>query len=149
MSTGGRKRYIMQVSPGGADFGTFEEFENREGQEFVKELLDEKTREIMECRIVISSTPQEDFDELILEGIGLQRSKKQWYVKILERLDEGEEEEITVFQSAKPSERRGYMLRSMAEEQKVDRKKEIMTSELEERKKRKQKLTDEILKKKS
>jgi hypothetical protein len=147
MSTGGRKKYIMQVSPGGANFGSFEEFEGHEGEEFVKEVLDEKTREILTCRIIISSTPQEGFDELILEGIGLQRAKKQWYVKILERLDEVEGEEITVFRSAKPSDRRGYMLRSMMEEHKADRKKEIMTSELEERKKRKQQLTEKILKK--
>ena len=142
------KRYIMQISPGGSDFGSFEEFEGHEGEEFTKSLLDEQTREIIDCRMIVSKTPKEGYDELILEGIGIQRLEGEWFVKILERIGEEDEEAITIFRSAKPSERRGYMLRSMMEEQKSERKTDIMTTELEERKRRKKQLTDVILRKK-
>lgn len=146
MSNTGRKRYIMQIGPGGDNFATFEEFEShQEGKEFIDDLLEERTREIFSCRMVVSLTPEEGYDELILEGIGKKRLEGKWFVRILERIGEDEDEEITVFQSAKPSERRGYMLRSMVDEQKQERKMDIMTSELDEKKKRKQQLTEEIL----
>jgi len=143
-----RKRYIMQLSSVGADYGSFEMLEGREGEELVMELFDEETREIINCRVIVSKTPEEGYDELILEGIGGVRVEGRWYVKIIDNIEEEEEESVTVFQSAKLSERRGYMLRSLAEEQKEERKKEIMTTELEERKREKKQVTESILKKK-
>lgn len=69
-------------------------------------------------------------------------------MKILEREEEGEEG-VTVFESMRLGERRGYMLRSMmAEGDKGKSKKETMTTELEKRLKRKQQLVADLLKKK-
>ncbi len=143
-----RKKYIMQISPGDSDFGKFDQFEGHEGEEYTWDLLDEEFKAQTLCRVLLSKTPKEGYDDLILEGIGIERIEGKWYVKILERIGEDEEEDVTVFRSAKPSERRGYMLRSMAEEQKTERKKDIMTTELDKRKKRKKQLMEEALKKK-
>jgi hypothetical protein len=61
--------------------------------------------------------------------------------------ERGCEDEITVFESMKLGDRRGYMLRSMMAEEKEKEKKETMTSELEKRWKQKQELVDRLLKK--
>jgi hypothetical protein len=107
-------------------------------------LIDEETQEQFPARIVISTEQKEGYDELMIQERG-GYVPGQWYVKIIEREDE--EDEITVFESMKLGDRRGYMLRSMMAEEKEKEKKETMTSELEKRWKQKQELVDRLLKK--
>ena len=147
MSAGERRVYILHVGGEGADFGAFNALKGQEGEVLTRSLLDPESRGMFEAKIMLSQTPQEGYDELVLEGGGLARVEGQWYVKILER-EEEEEEAVTVFQSLKLSDRRGYMLKSMMGEQKTERKKEIMTTELEEKLRRKREITEKILKEK-
>ena len=108
-------------------------------------VIDEDTMEQFEAQIMISEEPEEGYDELIIQERG-GNLPGQWYVKILKR--EEEEEEITVFESMKLGDRRGYMLRSMMAEEKEKEKKETMTTELEKRWKQKRALVDKLLEKK-
>ena len=107
-------------------------------------VIDEDTQEQFHAKIMISAEPKEGYDELLIQERGGYVEGK-WYIKVLER-DE-EEEEVTVFESMKLGERRGYMLRSMMAEESEKAKKETMTSELEKRWKQKQQLVNKLLKK--
>jgi len=122
-------------------------FADQEGKVFKETLIDEATREQFQAKVTVSQSPGEGYDKLILQGRGGFISG-DWFVKILEREEEGEEG-VTVFESMRLGERRGYMLRSMmAEGDKGKDKKETMTTELEKRLKRKQQLVADLLKKK-
>ena len=122
-------------------------FADQAGKEFTETLIDEATREQFQARVTISQSPGKGYDKLLIQGRGGFISG-DWFVKILAREDEGEDE-VTVFESMRLGERRGYMLRSMmAESDKGESKKETMTTELEKRLKRKQQLVADLLKKK-
>ena len=124
-----------------------EKFRDQEGEVFQETLIDEATREQFEAKVMVSKSPGEDYCRLRLQGRG-GFVPGEWFVKIVERAEE-EDEDVTVFESMRLGERRGYMLRSMmAESDKGASKKETMTTELEKRLKRKQELVAEILKKK-
>lgn len=110
-------------------------------------VIDEDTMEQFGAKIMVSDEQQEGYDELVIQDRGGYLPGK-WYVKIVERQDDEEEEEITVFESMKLGDRRGYMLRSMMAEKKEDEKKEAMTTELEKRWKQKRALVDKLLDKK-
>jgi len=140
------KKYVLQLSPGLPGLEDFKAFEVYDGKEIEVGLIDEETLENFDCKVIISKIPQEGYHELTLQGISGDRIRGEWHVKLLDQVEE-EDEEITVFRSAKLSERRGYMLRSMIEEHKTERKEDIMTTELEERKRKKKELTEEIFKK--
>jgi hypothetical protein len=140
------KEYGLQVS---ALRGQWEvdKFVGKEDQLLEAELRDMATYSAFKAKIMVSQVPKEGYDKLALftdRGVMI----TGWYVKIIERIAEEDEEDIPIFQSSKLSERRGYMLRSLAGEQKTERKLEIMTSDLEERKTRKAKLTEAILREK-
>lgn len=107
-------------------------------------LHDEETKEAFKARLMFSTQPGDNFDELIIES-SRGFMVEGWYVKIVEREDGQEEEEITIFQETRLGARRGYMLSSIMAEEKSRLKNEIMTSELESRLKRKQELVKEIL----
>ncbi len=125
--------------------GELDKFKNREDKVFTEVLVDEETRETFEAKIMVSQSPLEGYDELLLQGRGGFVQGK-WYVKILER-EEEEIEPVTVFEAKRLGERKGYMLRSMMAEEKAKVKKETMTTELEKRLKRKRELVKEVLKK--
>ncbi len=116
-----------------------------EGQVLNEVVIDEDTRGQFKAKIMISASPQEGYDELVIQERGGYLPGK-WYIKVLER-EEEEEEGITVFESMKLGDRRGYMLRSMMAEDKEKEKKEVMTSELEKRWKQKRELVDKLLQK--
>jgi len=107
-------------------------------------VIDEDTMEQFEAQIMISEELEEGYDELIIQERG-GNLMGQWYVKILKRTEE--EEDITVFESMKLGERKGYMLRSMMAEEKQKEKKEAMTTELVKRWKQKRAILDKVLKK--
>jgi len=122
-------------------------FEAQEEEVFRETLIDESTREQFEAKVMVSRSRKEGYERVRLQGRGGFLSG-EWFVKIVEREDE-DEDEVTVFESMKLGDRRGYMLRSMmAESDRSKSKKETMTTELEKRLKRKQELVAEILKKK-
>ena len=122
-------------------------FEGQEGVVFTETLIDESTREQFEAKVMVSGSRGEGYDRVQLQGRGGFLSG-EWFVKIVAREDE-DEDEVTIFESMKLGDRRGYMLRSMmAESDRSKDKKETMTTELEKRLKRKQELVAEILKKK-
>ena len=122
-----------------------EKVKEMEGQISTDVVIDEDTREQFRAKIMISALPQEGYDELVIQERGGYLPGK-WYIKVLEREQE-EEEGITVFESMKLGDRRGYMLRSMMAEDKEKEKKEVMTSELEKRWKQKRELVDKLLQK--
>lgn len=125
-----------------------DKFKNQEGKVSKETVIDESTREQFEAEIMVSQSPVQEYEKLLIQGRG-GLIPGEWFVKIVKRLDEEEEEEVTVFESMRLGQRRGYMLRSMmAESEKGDSKKETMTSELQKRLKRKQELVEELLKKK-
>lgn len=127
---------------------TLDRFINQEGKVFNEILIDETTREQFQAKVIVSQSGGEGYDSLILQGRGGFISG-DWFVKIVEREGEEEEDEVTIFESKRLGQRRGYMLRSMmAESEKTEAKKEIMTTELKKRLKQKQKLVSEMLKKK-
>ena len=119
-----------------------EKVKEREGKVSSDVVIDEDTREQFRAKIVVSAVPQEGYDELVIQERG-GYLPGNWYIKVLER--EEEEEGITVFESMKLGDRRGYMLRSMMAEDKEKEKKEVMTSELEKRWKQKRELVDKLL----
>ena len=121
-------------------------FKGKDDVVFTQELMDEETHEAFHAKVMISQSPNEDYDELLIQVRG-DFLEGSWYVKVIER-EEEEPEEMTVFQAAKLGERRGYMLRSMMAEQKGSLKKQIMTDELEKRMKKKQELVNRVLHKK-
>ena len=122
-------------------------FADQEGTVFKETLIDEATREQFQAEVAVSQSPGEGYDKLLIQGRGGFISG-DWFVKILEREEEGEAE-VTVFESMRLGERRGYMLRSMmAEGDKGMSTKETMTTELEKRLKQKQQLVADLLKKK-
>jgi len=124
-----------------------DKFKGHEDEVFTEtSLVDEETQDHFQAKIMVSQSPQEGYDELELESDRGYIATGH-YVKIVERLEE-EEESVTVFQSKRLGERRGYMLRSMMAEDKDQLKKETMTSELEKRLKRKQEIVQQLLKKK-
>lgn len=127
-----------------------EKFRNHEETVFTETVIDESTREQFEAEIMVSESPDKEYDKLLIQGRGGLVSG-EWFVKIVKRMDDEEEEEedVTVFESMRLGQRRGYMLRSMmAESDKGSTKKETMTSELQKRLKRKQQLVEELLNKK-
>ncbi len=107
-------------------------------------VIDEDTQEQFQAKVMISEAYEEGYSELLIQERGGYVEGK-WYIKIMER--EEEAEEITVFESLKLGDRRGYMLRSMMSEDKEKIKKELMTEELERRWKQKKELVDKIIKK--
>ena len=121
-----------------------EKVKEREGKVSSDVVIDEDTREQFRAKIVVSAVPQEGYDELVIQERG-GYLPGNWYIKVLER--EEEEEGITVFESMKLGDRRGYMLRSMMAEDKEKEKKEVMTSEFEKRWKQKRELVDKLLQK--
>jgi len=122
-------------------------FADQAGKVFKETLIDEATREQFQAEVAVSQSPGEGYDKLLIQGRGGFISG-DWFVKILEREEEGEDE-VKVFESMRLGERRGYMLRSMmAEGDKGKSKKETMTTELEKRLKQKQQLVADLLKKK-
>jgi len=134
-----RKRYRIFIPEKG-----MEKVKEMEGKVLSEVVIDEDTQEQFQAKIIISGSPEEGYDELVIQERG-GYIKGKWYVKILER--EEEEEEITVFESMRLGDRRGYMLRSMMAEEKEKMKKELMTKELEKRWKQKRELIDKLLKK--
>jgi len=121
-----------------------EKVKEREGKVSSDVVIDEDTREQFRAKIVVSAVPQEGYDELVIQERG-GYLPGNWYIKVLEW--EEEEEGITVFESMKLGDRRGYMLRSMMAEDKEKEKKEVMTSEFEKRWKQKRELVDKLLQK--
>ncbi len=115
---------------------------------FEETVIDEDTQEAFQAKIAISQSRQEGYVPLRLQGRGGFRAG-EWFVKILQRQDE-DDEPMTIFESKKLGDRRGYMLRSMMSEidEKSKKKEQIMTTDLQTRLERKQKLVDELLKKK-
>lgn len=125
-----------------------EKFLDKEKKVFSEMVIDETTKEQFQAKVMISQSPEEGYDKLILQGRGSFISG-DWFVKIVAREEEEEEEEkVTVFESKRLGQRRGYMLRSMmAESDRSKSRKEIMTRELQKRLKQKQKIVSEMLKK--
>lgn len=110
-------------------------------------VIDEETMEQFGAQVIVSDQPEEGYDELVIQDRG-GYLPGNWYIKIVERQEDEEEEEITVFESMKLGDRKGYMLRSMMAEKKEDGKKEAMTTELEKRWKQKRAMVDKLLDKK-
>jgi len=133
------KKYRIFIAEKG-----MEKVKEMEGKVLNEVVIDEDTQEQFQAKIIISASPEEGYDELIIQERGGYIEGK-WYVKILAR--EEEEEEMTVFESMRLGDRRGYMLRSMMAEGKEKMKKELMTKELEKRWKQKRELIDKLLKK--
>lgn len=125
----------------------FDKFKGHEGEILEEEIIDEHSLEVFRARIKVSNKPMEGYFPLRLEGSGRSSImlEGQWYVQILERIEE--EEEGTIFQGLRMGQRRGYMLRSMLQEEKEKAKQEIMTKELESRLKKKQELVRKLRKK--
>jgi hypothetical protein len=125
----------------------FDKFKGHEGEVLEEEIIDENTLEVFKAKIKVSHEPLEGYFPLRLEGSGRSSLilEGQWYVQILERIEE--EETTTVFQGLRMGQRRGYMLRSMLQEEKEKAKQELMTKELESRLKKKQELVKELRKK--
>lgn len=121
-----------------------DKFKGREGELFTETLVDEETRAAFQAKIMVSQSPQEGYDELVLQGRGGFVSG-QWYVKIVEREEEAEEA-VTVFEAKRLGARRGYMLRSAMAEGEKSSEKEATAMELEKRMKRRQEITTELLK---
>lgn len=134
------KRYRIFIPEKGS-----EKIKEMEGQVLSEVVIDEDTREQFPAKIMISASPQEGYDELVIQERG-GNLPGEWFIKVLER-EEEEDEGITVFESMKLGDRRGYMLRSMMAEEKEKEKKETMTSELEKRWKQKRELVDKLLEK--
>ncbi len=125
-----------------------DKFASQEEKVFSEMVIDETTKEQFQARVMVSQSPGEGYDKLILQGRGGFISG-DWFVKIVGREDEEEEEEVTIFESKRLGQRRGYMLRSMmAEGDRSASRKEIMTAELQKRLKQKQKIVADMLKKK-
>ena len=125
----------------------FDAFKEQEGKVFTDILHDEETHETFQVKMIVSKSPQEGYDKLVLESPRAYLAQDQWYVNIIEREEEATEA-VTIFEGKRLGERKGYMLRSMMAEDKAKLKKEIMTSELKARLERKQKIVEELLKKK-
>jgi hypothetical protein len=126
-----------------------EKFDGPEGEIIEKDLLDEDTRGFLNnTKVILSRTPQEGYANLRLQGTGRSTVTLdgKWYVKVLE--EEEDEEAGTVFEGLRLGQRKGYMLRSMLQEDKDKLKKETMTTELEQRLKRKKEMLKELRKKK-
>jgi ABC-type phosphate transport system auxiliary subunit len=121
-----------------------DKFKGREGKVFTETVMDEETREAFQADIMVSQSPQEGYEELLIQARGGFLPGK-WFVKILKR-EEEKEEAVTVFEAKRLGERRGYMLRSMMAEEKAELKKETMTTELEKRMKRRQEIVKDLLK---
>jgi hypothetical protein len=143
MAEGGRKRYAVHVKT--LTSWEVDKYEGHEGEVLEERIEDQDTGEPFDAKIMVSKTPQEGYDELVLATSRGMLIEGKWFVKVLERIEE--EEVITVFESKKLGDRRGYMLKSMLAEEKTERKKEIMTTDLEEKLKRKREIAAEILKK--
>jgi hypothetical protein len=105
-------------------------------------IIDEDTQSQFEAKVIISESPGEGYDELLIQERG-GYVEGHWYIRIVEI--EEMEEEMTVFESMKLGDRRGYMLRSMMAEEKDTVKKEIMTKDLQKRWKQKKELVDKLL----
>ena len=119
-------------------------FKGKEDEVFIETLIDEETHGAFQAKIMISESPKEGYEELVIQARGGFLAGN-WYCKILAK-EEEETEPVTVFQATRLGERRGYMLRSMMAEDKKEMKKEIMTTELEKRLKRKQEIVKDVLK---
>ena len=119
-------------------------FQGQEERVFKENVSDLEAGEQFQAKIMVSQTPQKGYEPLQIQIRG-DYVKGDWFIKIVEREKE-EEAEVTIFKPAKLSERRGYMLRSMMEDDKLTRKREIMTEQLEEREKKKKEVVDRIRK---
>lgn len=119
-----------------------DKFKGHQSEVLDETLMDAESRDQFRAKIIVSQSPQEGYDKLLIQVRG-SYIPEEWYVKVLERQEE--DEEVTVFQSMKLGERRGYMLRSMMSEKKAEAKKETMTTELERRLKRKQEEVKRLL----
>ena len=120
-------------------------FEGQEDKVFKENVSDLEAGEQFQGKIMVSQRPREGYEPLQIQIRG-DFLKGLWFIKIVEREKE-EEVEVTIFKPAKFSERRGYMLRSMMEDDKQKRKEEIMTSELEEKEKKKKEMVERMRKK--
>src|SRR3972149_3226644 len=85
-------------------------FADQEGKAFKETLIDEATREQFQAEVGISQSPGDCYDKLLIQGRGGFISG-DWFVKILEREEEGEDE-VKVFESMRLGEGRGYMVGS-------------------------------------
>lgn len=119
-----------------------DKFKAHQSEVLDETLMDAESRDQFRAKIIVSQSPQEGYDKLLIQVRG-SYIPEEWYVKVVERQEE--DEEVTVFQSMKLGERRGYMLRSMMSEKKAEAKKETMTTELERRLKRKQEEVKRLL----
>ncbi len=124
-------------------------FSDREDVVFEETVIDEDTQEAFQAKITVTQTPKEGYERLVLQGRGAY-VPGEWFVKILERQDDDDDEPITIFESKKLGDRRGYMLRSMISEteDKGKSKEQIMTTELQKKLEQRKKLVNELLKKK-
>ena len=119
-------------------------FKGHEDEVFDENVLDLVTGGQFRAKIMVSQVPQEGYEELKVQIRG-DFLPGAWFIKIVEE-EEEDEEKVTIFKTTKLSERRGYMLRSMMEEEKSKRKLDIMGKELEEREKMKQDIVKKIRK---
>ena len=110
------------------------------------EVMDMESKSWFPTRSLISQQPMEGGEPAALVSrVARVVEEGEWFIKIVERIEEEEEEGITIFVSKRAGERRGYMLKSMMAEQKAKLKQETMTEELESRLKRKQEIVEEVL----
>lgn len=125
-----------------------DKFSGSEDIVFEETIIDEATQEAFQAKIAVSQSAKEGYERLVIQGRG-GFIAGEWFVKILERQDD-DDEPMTVFESMKLGDRRGYMLRSMMSEtdEKSKKKEQIMTTELQKRLERKKKLVNDLLKKK-
>ena len=134
------KAYTIFVKEGDVD-----KFQDQKEKIFKETLLDSVTREQFEAEVMVSQSPDEGYDKLLLQVRG-GVVPGDWFVKIVAR-EEDEEEEVTIFESKRLGERRGYMLRSMmSESDRSASRKDIMTQELQKRLKQKQKIISDMKK---
>ena len=134
------KAYTIFVKEGDVD-----KFRDQKEKIFKETLLDSVTREQFEAEVMVSQSSDEGYDKLLLQVRG-GVVPGDWFVKIVAR-EEDEEEEVTIFESKRLGERRGYMLRSMmSESDRSASRKDIMTQELQKRLKQKQKIISDMKK---
>ena len=106
-------------------------FRGKENEVFEENVFDMLAGEQFRAKIMVSESPQEGYEETEIQIRG-DFLPGDWHIKVVEK-EEEPDTEVVIHRPAKFSERRGYMLRSMMEEEKQRRKEEIMTEVVEER----------------
>ena len=131
------KRYRIFISEKGK-----EKAKEMAGKVLDEIVIDEDTQSQFQAKVIISESPGEGYDELLIQERG-GYVEGQWYIMIVETEDV--EEAVTVFESMRLGERRGHMLTSMMAEEKDKMKKDIMTTGLQERWEQKRGLVNKLL----